>query len=171
MERRSERVVLSKSLFPTRATIWKLPKNCLVIWSENYESPRDFQFHLWKDDREIVVGQRWEDEIREGLKSCDAGLLLLSPSFLGSDYVTRVELPSFFADGKLLLPVMLESVDPNLQDVRGLDDNQIFSFHDHGSRDGIAYTECAETQKRNFAKALFKQIVTTLKKTVATERA
>lgn len=48
---------------------------------------------VW-DDTEIRSGDRWEDEIKKGLASAKVAVLLVSPDFLNSKYVSERELPS-----------------------------------------------------------------------------
>ena len=57
-----------------------------------FSASKNFGFELWPD-RDILVGERWHDRIQEAVRTCDYGLLLVSPAFLGSQYVSREELP------------------------------------------------------------------------------
>lgn len=43
-------------------------------------------------DRAIVPGQEWDEAIKGQLDRADIILLLVSPDFLASDYIDRVEL-------------------------------------------------------------------------------
>jgi hypothetical protein len=54
---------------------------------------RGEELYLW-DDSKIVPGTNWELEIRRALVRARIAVLLVSPTFLASDYVTRVELPA-----------------------------------------------------------------------------
>ena len=47
---------------------------------------------LWSDGN-IPVGELWSTQIDDALNSAVAGLLLVSPAFLDSDFVKTVELP------------------------------------------------------------------------------
>ena len=47
---------------------------------------------LWSDAK-IPVGDNWSRSIDEALSSAAAGLLLVTPAFLASEFVTTVELP------------------------------------------------------------------------------
>ena len=51
---------------------------------------------IW-NDRGIDPGQEWDAEIREELKTADVILLLVSSSFLASDYIYTVELKEALA--------------------------------------------------------------------------
>ena len=47
---------------------------------------------LWSDGS-IPVGEDWSKEIDDALNSAAAGLMLVTPAFLDSDFVNTVELP------------------------------------------------------------------------------
>lgn len=63
------------------------------------ELHRHLQPYLMKEriaqwtDREIPAGSDWRQEIVDALKSADAGILLVSSSFLASRFIHEVELP------------------------------------------------------------------------------
>jgi hypothetical protein len=48
---------------------------------------------VWSD-RDIPPGAKWEGEIAEALKAARIAVLLVSPYFLASDFITQVELPA-----------------------------------------------------------------------------
>lgn len=62
--------------------------------TEQLHPSRCYAYTLWRDT-EILVGERWHDEIQQALAACQLGLLLISPAFLASQYITRHELPRF----------------------------------------------------------------------------
>ena len=47
---------------------------------------------LW-DDRELVAGKPWHEQILEALESANAGVLLVSQKFLTSKFIAQTELP------------------------------------------------------------------------------
>jgi len=48
---------------------------------------------VWSD-AEIQPGKEWEREIEDALESARVAVLLVSPEFLGSEFITKVELPA-----------------------------------------------------------------------------
>jgi internalin A len=57
---------------------------------------RRYELEVWSD-RQIDAGQRWEGEIEKELGGAAIVILLLSPSFLASDYAMEKELPAALA--------------------------------------------------------------------------
>lgn len=47
---------------------------------------------IW-DDRRIIIGTNWEEEIRNSINDCDAAVMLISNSFLLSEFITKIEIP------------------------------------------------------------------------------
>jgi internalin A len=56
-------------------------------------SMRGEKLEVW-DDSHIQPGAKWADEIRKATARARVGVLLVSPDFLASDYVSSVELPA-----------------------------------------------------------------------------
>jgi hypothetical protein len=114
----------------------------------------NYEFELW-DDRAILAGEAWKREILQAIDESDIGLLLVSPAFLGSPFITNEELPKFVGDeSKPAIPVELQKVDFKRHDLKGLDQQQLFRL----DRDK-AFGNCttAQTQTR-FAEQLYSQI-------------
>ena len=66
----------------------------------------DIELQLWADDEGIQPGDRWHEEIQSVLKKAGVAVLLVSASFLESEYVMKCELPAIVGaadDGKLRL--------------------------------------------------------------------
>lgn len=125
--------------------------NDVLAPSKNYE------YRLWKDSA-LVVGEDWEKQIADVRESCDFGLLLVSPAFLASKYITEMELPIFMAGKKPSIPVMLQPVDFSRHDLKGLKKKQIFMLDYEGFREPRAYGDCKRQRRETFALELFKSI-------------
>ena len=66
----------------------------------------DLELQLWVDEGNISPGDRWHEEIQNALKVAGVAVVLVSASFLSSEYVMKYELPEIIsaaADGKLRL--------------------------------------------------------------------
>ena len=64
------------------------------------------ELQLWVDDGTIQPGDRWHEEIQSALKAAGVAVVLVSASFLASEYVMKYELPEIMsaaADGKIRL--------------------------------------------------------------------
>ena len=86
------------------------------------DTANDYSFVLWQD-RDIIAGKQWHEAIQTAVKACDFGLLLVSPQFLASDYITKQELRHFVASdpmaappGKPAVPVALRTLRYRRQD-------------------------------------------------------
>ena len=60
---------------------------------------------VWFDQSTIRAGQKWHDEIMEGIRECKAFVLVLSPDAMQSKYV-REEVETALALGKPIFPVI-----------------------------------------------------------------
>ena len=66
----------------------------------------DIELQLWADDEGIQLGDRWHAKIQSTLKSVGVAVVLVSASFLNSEFVMKHELPQIVnaaADGKIRL--------------------------------------------------------------------
>ncbi|HEV7889812.1 MAG TPA: tetratricopeptide repeat protein [Pyrinomonadaceae bacterium] len=65
-------------------------------------------------DGQLIAGQQWSDEIVRSLKDARIVLLLVSPSFISSDYISRVELAQAgerYERGEVtVIPVLVRNV-------------------------------------------------------------
>jgi TIR domain len=72
---------------------------------------RAFDLEVWTDHA-IHAGSEWNAEIASAIRLSDVFVLLISPDFIGSDYVYEKEIPAIQAQrragGGLILPVVLK---------------------------------------------------------------
>lgn len=122
--------------------------------TEQLAPSKRYQYNLWRDTM-LLVGERWHDEIQQALGECQMGLLLVSPAFLASDYIVKQELPRFLGQvAKPVLPVMLQPVDFQRHDLKGLEHHQIFCLDKTK-----AFGNCGtNATRRRFVAQLFGQI-------------
>lgn len=118
---------------------------------------KNHNYMLWKDTG-LVVGEDWEKQILKARDECDFGLLLISPAFLASKFITEKELPTFVSGKKPAIPVMLQPVDFSRHDLKGLEKKQIFRLDHEGFTAPRAYGECKQNRRETFAFELFKSI-------------
>jgi hypothetical protein len=87
---------------------------------------RGYQFELWRFDEAILVGEDWDAQVREALAVSELGLLAVSNAFLGSVYITGVELPALVdVPGKRAIPVSVRRTSRHA-DLHGLEGKQIY---------------------------------------------
>jgi len=60
---------------------------------------------VWFDQSTIQAGQKWQDEIMEGIRDCKAFVLVLSPDAMESRYV-RAEVNKALELGKTIFPIL-----------------------------------------------------------------
>jgi hypothetical protein len=123
------------------------------------KSAAPYEFGGWMD-RRILPGEQWRTEIEEALRHSRFGLLLLSPDFLASAFITQNELPALLAK-KMVVPVELQRLlfDGTL-DLKGLGQRQVFR-----DSKGRAFDGCRSMPaRRAFARELFTKLIALLKK-------
>ena len=124
-----------------------------------FDAARAFRFERWQD-HDIVLGSKWHDEIQAAIQACDFGLLLVSPAFLASRYITGNELPQFIGTdgqpGKHMVPVALKPIlfDGSMN-LHGLQHRQIF----HDAEDKAFQQRTTDPTRDAFATQLFSKIV------------
>lgn len=119
---------------------------------------RGLELSVWWDD-DILVGQPWEDEIRRAIAAVEVGLLLLSPAFLSSEFIGRVEIPLLVrTPGAMVMPVGLQRIDLARSDLQGLDTHQIFRYRDGRYREPRWFADLAGQNPARFCDELAAQI-------------
>jgi hypothetical protein len=87
---------------------------------------RVYQFELWRFDESILVGEDWDAQVRDALAVSEVGLLAVSNAFLGSAYITSLELPALVnIPGKRAIPVSVQQTG-QYADLHGLEGKQIY---------------------------------------------
>ncbi len=139
----------------------------LKKFKEQAAPSRQYQYLFWRDN-DILVGEKWHEEIQVALAQCDVGLVLISPAFLGSQYIQDHELPKFLKSGGMpVIPVLLQPIDLDRHDLKGLQRTQIFRLDRPRFASPKAYGECSGTQRDQFALELFRQVEARLDKVVS----
>jgi hypothetical protein len=86
---------------------------------------------IW-NDRAIIAGEEWDDEIKKALDESNVVLLLISPAFLASDYINATELKNALEqhgkNKKVIVPVMLRACDVNSFVLDNDEDTKISRF-------------------------------------------
>jgi hypothetical protein len=116
-----------------------------------------FEYWRWQDT-DLILGDEWKAQIVEAIENCDFGLLMISPAFLASSFITKSELPKFVSGEKASVPVMLQPIDFDRHDLKGLEKRQIFGFAPKGSANPKAYAECRSYRRDAFVLELFRKI-------------
>jgi hypothetical protein len=122
---------------------------------------KNAQFSGW-DDRNIVVGNHWKDEIDQAMEESDFGILMLSPNFFASDFIVEDELTHFLSQNngntqilKPIVPVGLKPINlDGSRDLKGVEKIQI--FRDKNNR---WFNETRGHTKDAFAEQLANQIL------------
>ena len=130
----------------------------LKRFEEQASASKRFRYRFWQD-RDILVGEDWQQAIEKALEECTLGLLLISPAFLGSRYVRKQELPRFVGNrAKPVVPMMLEPVDPKLHDLKGLKWKQIYQLERPTLSGPRPFAQCTAARRNEFAFELFRQV-------------
>jgi len=126
-------------------------------FKEMVEPSKRYYFKFWQSSN-ILPGETWAEEIRHALRQCSLGLLLVSPAFLASKYITENELPSFVGESaKPVIPVMLRKVNLKLHDLKGLEESQIFRLK-AGPKNYRSFAQCGSSQRTDFAYELHEHV-------------
>jgi hypothetical protein len=155
-------LVFISSARANRALVGRFLKH----FKEQVGASINFVYQFWSDS-DLLVGDSWHDEIQRALEKCDLGLLLISPAFLGSQYIDENELPKFVGgQPKPVLPVMLQPVVPGLHDLKGLKKKQLFRLESDSFKKPKSFGDCSGPNRDRFALELFRQTEARLMKSV-----
>ncbi|GGG55965.1 hypothetical protein GCM10011403_11370 [Pseudohongiella nitratireducens] len=116
-----------------------------------------YSYTRWSD-HDLVLGEYWESQVLEAINECDFGMLLVSPAFLASSFISEKELPKFVSGEKACVPVMAQAIDFELHDLKGLEKRQIYRFDNPEFAQPRAYGECSEAQRDAFVLDLFRKL-------------
>lgn len=127
---------------------------------------KKYSFEFWQD-KAILPGETWANEICNALEKCNLGVMLVSPSFLGSEFITQEELPKFIGETSTsVVPIMLRKVNLKLHDLKGLGEKQIFRLK-AGPDNYKSYAQCGKSQRNDFVYDLHEQVESRLDKIYA----
>lgn len=135
-----------------------LASRLLKHFKEQAGASKRIRYLFWQD-RDILVGEDWQPAIEKALEQCTLGFLLISPAFLGSQYISENELPRFVGGrAKPVVPVMLQPVDPKLHDLKGLEEKQVFRLDRPSFSEPKAFADCMGSRRDDFALELFRLV-------------
>jgi hypothetical protein len=142
----------------------RLASSFLSLFDEQIGASKRYDYKKWQDYK-ILPGENWHKEIQKAIKECDFGLLLISPSFLGSAYIKEHELPHFTVKNtKPVCPVMLRRVSFERQDLLGLEEKQIFRLESDRFKEPRAFSEISSARQEDYAYEFFLQVESRLDK-------
>ncbi len=139
-----------------------------------FDLSKKYVFKKW-DDREILIGENWREEIQKAIQECDFGLLMVSLPFLSSRFISDEELPRFVSKENMpfkttrampvgLTHVSLENEDINL---KGLNRLQIYRLKKNG-RASKFFSQCrGDDQKTCFVDDLYRNVHKVLDKKIS----
>jgi hypothetical protein len=112
-----------------------------------------YRYERWMDT-DLLPGEDWNLKIKSALEDCRFGILLVSPNFLSSKYITGVELTALLAK-PMVVPVALHPILFNgVMDLKGLAERQIYR-----DPQGRSFDQCGRKHtRRAFALDLHQKI-------------
>jgi hypothetical protein len=80
-------------------------------WVQEFVSAlRNAGVKAWFDVQDIAPGDRWEDQVQDALRQSTTLVVILTPDSVSSPW-TFFELGAALADGKKIIPVVLQDMD------------------------------------------------------------
>ena len=145
-------------VFVSYAHTNKVEADRFIKLFKDYIAPsKMYEYTIWKDT-DLKVGEKWDEVIKKNLKEADCGLLLISTSFLNSNYIKNVELPMLLDGTKVIIPVALGKINFELHDLQGLESYQIFRYLLGNSNEYRSFSEVRGKTRMDFIDKLFKQL-------------
>lgn len=126
-------------------------------FKEYVKPSKNFDYKFWHDI-DLKAGEKWNERIRNQLRNCDIGILLVSAAFLGSRYILDVEIKSLSNDKKIIIPVLLDKINFDHHDLHGLERLQIFMLRDPSFVAPKGYGELGQKRRMQFIDELFVQM-------------
>ncbi len=143
-ERKPERIFISYSRQDKQWMLWLKGQLDYLV--------RKGEVELWIDEKDIDPGDRFNDEILEGLETCGAAIMLVSDHFSSSDYIQTHEFPllkQFAANDEVRLfwlrvrdCLLAEDLAGEYHSVTGNESLEHWEKHDRGQVNAI-FTELA----------------------------
>lgn len=133
----------------------------LDIFEDHAGLSKNYIFEKWID-RGIILGEGWDRDIQEAIKTCDFGILLLSATFFNRSYIKNHELPHFIDSvtqeiKKPIIPVGLESF--NLGgDLLGLENFQIYRYQKSLGENHKFFNQLRKNQRIEFVQGLLSEM-------------
>lgn len=126
---------------------------------EDYIKPsKKYNYSVWYD-KKLRVGKDFDPEILEHIASSICIILLVSTSFLNSDYIKMNELPAIFAGDKIVIPLLFRRIDFLRHDLGCLEGKQIYSFYNNGElKNGKSYTVLDENQRDEYISEVYEKM-------------
>jgi len=79
-----------------------------AVWFEELiDQLRSFDLPLWIDS-DIQSGRFWRDEIKNAIKQAEIYILIITPSFMASEFIQEHELPCIkeYKDQRMIIPIL-----------------------------------------------------------------
>lgn len=108
-------------------------KKIFISYSKFDDNYRDeFQRHLINlkrnnlvevfDDRQLELGDKWDDVLKQKIDECDYFICLVSVNFLNVPYIYEEEIPRAHKAGKKIIPIIIKPCDWISTPIKDFDD-------------------------------------------------
>ena len=135
----------------------ELVNNFRNKFDDHLKASLNFDYEIWQDVN-IKLGSEWEEDILSAIRKSDIAILLVSPTFLSSDYISNTELPLILKHVKKVIPVALGKIDFEYHDLHGLNKRQFYFLNVASFSKPRSYTELNNKRREDFVFDLFKHI-------------